>query len=364
MKTRIPGIDRWLAAALAAFLLASMPAPAGSSGEPQYGDFVIKDFRFSAGGWLPEVRMHYFTLGTPARDAAGHVTNAVLLLHGTTGQGDGFLTRGIAGELFGAGQPLDASRHYIVVPDNLGNAGSTKPSDGLRARFPRYGYADMLEAQRRLLTEGLHVDHLRLVLGVSMGGMHAWMWSVTHPDFMDAVMPIVCLPAQIAGRNRIQRRLISDAIRGDPEWMNGNYTKPPHGLGVALKMAIIGANSAKRLYLEAPSQEATDLLLDQRIRDRIQSTDANDYLYAWESSFDYDPGPGLERIKAAVTAVNFADDEINPPELGIMEREIRRVARGKYVLIPESDRTRGHVSFRDATLWSEYLVELLARSSH
>jgi homoserine O-acetyltransferase/O-succinyltransferase len=362
MKIRVPGIDRWLAA-LAVLLLFTVSAQAAGHPEPEHGDFVMRDFRFAGGAMLPEVRIHYFTLGTPARDQSGRVTNAVLLLHGTTGRGEGFLVEGIAGVLFGPGQPLDATRYFVIVPDNLGSAGSTKPSDGLKAGFPRYGYADMVEAQRRLVTDGLHVDHLRLIVGASMGGMHAWMWAVNHPDFMDAVMPIVCLPVPIAGRNRIQRRLISDAIRGDPEWMHGEYTKPPQGLSVALKMAIIGANSAKALYREAPTQAATDALLDRRIRERLRSTDANDFLYAWEASYDYDPGPGLERITAAVTAVNFADDEINPPELGVMEREIRRVARGKYVLVPESERTRGHVSFFDATLWSEYLVELLARTS-
>lgn len=345
------------------FLLLSVPmARAAPYPEPSHGDYVIRDFRFESGERLPELTLHYFTLGSPRRDANGRVTNAVLLLHGTTGKGANFLTDSFAGELFGSGQPLDASRNFIIVPDNLGHGKSSKPSDGLRAKFPRYGYTDMVEAQYRLVTEGLGVDHLRLIVGTSMGGMHTWMWLVGHPDFMDAALPLVCLPAQISGRNRIQRRLISDAIRGDPGWMSGEYAGPPRSLTTALQMAIIAANSARQLTLEAPTREETDRLLDRRVQERLKTTDANDFLYAWEASRDYDPGPGLARVRAAVTAVNFEDDEINPPELGIMEREIGRVPRGRYVLVPAGDRTRGHVSFYDVTLWKEYLEELLARS--
>jgi len=233
----------------------------------------------------------------------------------------------------------------------------------LRAKFPRYGYADMVAAQRRLVTDGLGVRHLRLIIGTSMGGMHAWMWAESEPDFMDAVLPMVCLPDQISGRNRMERRLMVDAIRNDPEWNGGDYAKQPQGLITAFKMVIIGAGSVKQYYLEAPTQEATDRLLDRQLQQRLQGTDANDFLYAWEASRDYDPGPGLERIRAAVTAVNFEDDERNPPELGIMERAIKRVARGKYVLVPASERTRGHASFYDVGLWKEDLEKLLERSA-
>ena len=289
------------------------------------------------------------------------MTNAVLLLHGTGGRGAGFFTDAFAGELFGAGQPLDASRWFIIVPDNIGHGGSSKPSDGLRAKFPHYGYNDMIEAQRRLVAEGLGVDHVRLIVGTSMGCMHAWMWAEKHPDVMDAVLPIACLPAQVAGRNRMERRLIVDAIRNDPEWKGGDYDRQPQGLVTALRMIAISAGSTKRLYQEAQTQEATDRLLDRMVQQRMQNADANDLLYAWDASRDYDPAPGLERIKAQLTAVNFADDERNPPELGILEREMPRVPNGRYVLIPASDRTRGHASLGYAALWKDYLVELLAR---
>ena len=345
------------------FLFLAVTAQAAPYPEPVQGDFVLRDFRFASGEALSELKLHYFTLGTPVRNADGRITNAVLLLHGTNGRGTGFLTDRFGGELFGSGQPLDAGRWFIIVPDGIGHGKSSKPSDGLRARFPRYGYADMVEAQYRLVTEGLGVAHLRLVVGVSMGGMHAWMWAENHPEFMDAVLPLVCLPAQISGRNRMERRLIVDAIRNDPEWNEGNYEKQPQGLVTALRMVVISAGSTKQLYLEAPTLDATDRLLDRLVRQRMQNSDANDLLYAWDASRDYDPAPGLQTIRAAVTAVNIEDDERNPPELGIMERAIKRFARGKYVLVPAGEGTRGHASGNDATLWKDYLMELLARSA-
>jgi homoserine O-acetyltransferase/O-succinyltransferase len=345
------------------FLSFAVTALAAPYPEPVHGDFILRNFRFASGEVLPELRLHYFTLGTPARNAQGRITNAVLLLHGTNGRGTGFLTESFAGELFGSGQPLDANRWFIIVPDSIGHGRSSKPSDGLRAKFPHYVYADMVEAQYRMIAEGLGVDHLRLIAGVSMGGMHAWMWAEKVPQFMDAVLPLVCLPAQIAGRNRMERRLIVDAIRNDPEWNEGNYEKQPQGLVTALRMVAISAGSTKQYYLEAPTQKATDRLLDRMVQQRMQNTDANDLLYAWDASRDYDPAPELQNIRAAVTAVNFEDDERNPPELGIMERAIERVAQGKYVLVPASERTRGHVSPGYATLWKDYVVELLARSA-
>jgi homoserine O-acetyltransferase len=353
-----------VALALLGLFLLSDGARAANYLEPVQRDYVIRNFEFAGGEVLPELKLHYFTLGAPARDAGGRVTNAVLLLHGTYGKGTNFLTDGFAGEFFGTGQPLDAGRFYIIVPDNLGHGKSTKPSDGLRAKFPRYGYADMVAAQRRLVTDGLGIQHLRLIVGTSMGGMHAWMWAVSEPDFMDAVLPLGCLPDQIAGRNRMERRLMVDAIPNDPEWSGGDYAKQPQGLTTAIRMVVIGAGSVKRYYIEAPTQEATDRLLDRQVQQRLEGADANDFLYAWDASRDYDPGPGLERIRAAVTAVNFEDDERNPPGLGILERAIKRVARGKYTLVPASERTRGHASFYDATLWKEHLVDLLARSAH
>ena len=319
-------------------------------------------FHFVGGESLPELKLHYFTLGTPARNARGRITNAVLLLHGTGGRGAGFLTDRFAGELFGAGQPLDANRWFIIVPDSIGHGESSKPSDGLRAKFPHYGYADMVEAQRRLVAQGLGVEHLRLIVGTSMGCMHAWLWAETYPDFMDALLPIACLPAQIAGRNRMERRLIVDAIRNDPQWQGGDYDSQPQGLLTALRMIAIGSGSTRQFYLQAPTLEATDRLLDRMVQQRLAQADANDLLYAWDASRDYDPGPGLERIRAQVLAINFADDQRNPPELGVLEREIARLPRGRFALIPASERTRGHASLADAALWKDYLVELLARS--
>ncbi len=328
---------------------------------PAHGDFVVRDFRFANGEELAELRLHYFTLGTPARNAGGKIDNAVLLLHGTGGNGSGFLTDSFAGELFGAGQPLDAARWYLIVPDALGHGGSGKPSDGLRARFPHYGYSDMVEAQYRLLTGGLGVEHLRLVVGISMD---AWNWAQEHAGFMDAVLPLACLPAQVAGRNRMERRLIVDAIRNDPEWKGGDYETQPQGLTTALRMIAMSAGSVKQMHLQARTQEETDRLLDRMVQQRMKNADANDLLYAWDASRDYDPGPGLGKIRAAVLAVNFADDERYPPQLGILEREIARVPGGRFVLVPASDATRGHASGGQAALWKDYLLELLAHTAH
>jgi homoserine O-acetyltransferase len=343
-------------------LLSSGPAQAAPYPEPIHGDFIVHDLRFTSGEALAELRLHYFTLGTPRRNARGSIANAVLLLHGTGGRGSGFLTDRFAGELFGAGQPLDANRWFIIVPDSIGHGESAKPSDGLRAKFPHYGYPDMVEAQRRLVAQGLGVEHLRLIVGTSMGCMHAWLWAEKVPDFMDAVLPIACLPTQIAGRNRMERRLIVEAIRNDPHWQGGDYDGQPQGLVTALRMIAIGSGSTKQFYLQAPTLEATDRLLDRMVQQRLPHADANDLLYAWDASRDYDPGPGLERISAEVLAINFADDQRNPPELGVLEREIARVPRGRFALIPASERTRGHASLADAALWKDYLVELLARS--
>ena len=332
--------------------------------QPVSGDYVIHDFKFASGEALHEVKLHYVTIGTPARDDRGAVTNAVLLLHGTGGSGKGFLTDGFAGTLFGPGQPLDAMRYFIIVPDSIGHGASSKPSDGLHARFPRYVYDDMVRAQYRLMTEKLGVAHLRLIVGTSMGGMHAWMWAVTHPQFMDAVLPIVCLPVEITGRNRMQRYLITSMIRRDPEWHNGEYTQQPQSLAVATQIAFLGASGARQLYLEAPTQEAADKLLDETALRLMKATDANDFVYAWEASRGYNPSPQLPSITAAVTAINFADDDINPTTLSVFEQEVQRVPGGRAVLIPASDQTRGHRSFYVTALWKTYLEELLARSMH
>lgn len=336
--------------------------PAANYPAPDNGDYVLRDFRFHSGEALPELRLHYRTLGTPRRDAQGIVRNAVLILHGTTGSGAQFLRPEFAGELFGKGQLLDATRYYLVLPDNIGHGQSSKPSDGLRARFPHYGYPDMIEAQYRLLTEGLKVNHLRLVMGTSMGGMHSWLWGETYPESMDALMPLASLPTQISGRNRVWRRMIIDAIRTDPEWLNGEYQAQPHGLRVAAEVLwFMGSNPVQR-QKEAPTLAQADRLLDRYVTNAVKSLDANDVLYALESSRDYDPGPGLEKIRAPLLAINSADDLINPPELRILEHEIKRVKRGKAIVIPLSDRTRGHGTHTLAAVWKQHLAKLLRQT--
>ncbi len=329
---------------------------------PTEGDFVIKDFAFRSGETLPELRIHYRTIGTPRRDAAGRVTNAVLITHGTTGSGAQFLSPNFAPELFGAGQPLDAAQYFIVLPDGIGHGKSSKPSDGLRAKFPRYGYRDMVEAQYRLLTEGLGVNHARLVMGTSMGGMHTWLWGQTYPDFMDALMPLASLPTQIAGRNRAWRRLAIDAIRQDPEWQGGDYTRQPQSLRTGAQMLYLMSSNPVLRQAETPTLAQTDAALDAFVANYLKTGDANDYLYALEASADYDPNPGLERITAPLLAINTADDLINPPELGILEREINRVKHGRAIVFPLTKLTRGHGSHTVAALWKNELLKLLAES--
>jgi homoserine O-acetyltransferase/O-succinyltransferase len=335
---------------------------AADSPEPKQGDHVLREFRFASGEILPELKIHYRTLGTPHRGADGKVDNAVLILHGTTGSGANFFRPEFAGELFGPGQPLDASRHFLILPDGVGHGGSSKPSDGLHARFPRYGYRDMIEAQHRLLVEGLQVDHLRLVIGTSMGGMHTWLWGEKYPDFADALMPLASLPGPISGRNRAWRRVIIDAIRNDPAWLAGDYRFQPPSLRTAAQMLFLMSNNPVERQKEAPSREAADRVLDEYVTRLFRTSDANDVLYALESSGDYDPSPALEEIRSPLLAINFEDDLINPPELGILEREIRRVGKGRALLIPRSDRTRGHGTHTLASVWKQHLVKLLADS--
>jgi homoserine O-acetyltransferase len=330
---------------------------------PAEGDFVLRDFAFRSGEKLPELRLHYRTLGKPERDAQGVVKNAVLVLHGTTGSGGNFLGPEFAGELFVPGGLLDAQSHFIVLPDGIGHGKSSKPSDGLHARFPRYGYLDMVEAQHRLLTEGLKVNHLRLVMGTSMGGMHTWLWGEQHPEFMDALMPLASLPTQISGRNRVWRRMAIDAIRGDPEWRGGEYSTQPPSLRVVEELLFfMGSNPVLR-QKQMPTLQDSDKVLDEGIARALKSADANDVLYAVEASHDYDPGPDLEKIRAPLLAVNSADDLINPPELGLLEREIQRVPKGRAVVIPLGPETRGHGTHTLAAVWKGHLEELLSSSS-
>ncbi len=330
---------------------------------PQEGDFVLRDFQFRSGESLAEVRMHYLTLGKPARDEQGVVRNAVLILHGTTGSSAQFLRPEFAEELYGEGQLLDPSRYYLIIPDNIGHGKSTKPSDGLRARFPKYGYRDMIAAQHRLLTEGLGVNHLRLAMGTSMGGMHTWLWGQTYPDFMDALLPLGSVPAQISGRNRAWRRVIIDAIRTDPEWQGGDYRQQPRGLRTAMQMSYLMSSNPVLRWKAAPTLAEADEALDEYLAERLPAADANDTIYAFEASEDYDPAPGLEKIKAPLLAINSADDLINPPELGILEREIKRVPRGRAIMIPLSDQTQGHGTHTCAAVWKEHLAELLRRTA-
>jgi len=326
---------------------------------PQSGSYTIRDFRFQSGELLPELRQHYLSFGAPQRNQDGVVTNAVLILHGTTGSGSNFVRAEFAGELFAPGQLLDAARFYIVLPDGIGHGASSRPSEGLRASFPHYGYRDMVEAQYRLLTEGLKVNHLRLVMGTSMGGMHTWLWGETHPQFMDALMPLASLPTQISGRNRVWRRMIIDAIRTDPQWRNGRYRKQPHGLRTAAEVLYFMSSNPVQRQKEAPTLKEADQHLDSFVAHSLNTMDANNVLYALEASSDYDPGPGLEKIQAPLLAVNSADDLINPPELAILEREIKRVKHGKAVVLPMTDQTRGHGTHTLAAVWKQYLAELL-----
>ena len=326
------------------------------------GDFLIRDFRFTSGETLPELRMHYRTLGTPRKDASGVVRNAVLILHGTGGTGAQFTNANFAGELFGAGQPLDAARYFIILPDDIGHGRSSKPSDGLGAKFPRYGYVDMVEAEYRLVTQGLGVNHLRLAMGTSMGGMHTWLWASRYPDFADAWLPLASLPTQISGRNRVWRRVVIDAIRNDPQWLNGDYTSQPQSLRTAAQMLwLMSSNPILRQNL-APTRADADRVIDQYVANYLKTGDANDLLYAFESSHDYDPGPGLEKITAPLLAINSADDIINPPELQILEREIKRVAKGRAITLPLSDKTAGHGTHTLAAVWKTHLVELLKQT--
>lgn len=344
---------------LALTVLQAQPA---AQAPPAEGDFVIRNFRFTSGETLPELRMHYRTFGTPRKDVRGIVQNAVLIMHGTGGTGGQFTGRGFAGELFGPGQPLDAAQFFIILPDDIGHGKSSKPSDGLRAKFPRYGYIDMVEAEHRLVTEGLGVNHLRLVMGTSMGGMHTWLWGERYPDMMDALMPLASLPTQIAGRNRAWRRVLIDAIRNDPEWKQGNYATQPQSLRTAAQMLWLAGSNPILRQKGAPTVAALDEALDRYVANYVRSNDANDILYAIESSRDYDPGPALDTIKAPLLAVNSADDIINPPELQILETEITRVPNGRAIIIPLSDRTTGHGTHTQAALWKEYLVDVLKRT--
>ena len=346
----------------AAAVRADTPATATAATE---GDYVIRDFHFASGETLPELRLHFTVLGKPRRDSHGRINNAVLILHGTGGSGRSLLNEHFAGVLFGKGQLLDSNRYFIILPDGIGHGKSSKPSDGLRARFPQYSYADMVAAQHALVLQGLQVDHLRLVMGTSMGCMHTFMWGETYPDFMDALMPLACLPVQIAGRNRVWRDLLMDAIRTDPEWLQGEYkSEPVTGLRAAAGLLLIAGSAPIQMQLALPTRDAADQFVKKYMERQLEDLDANDLLYQVGASRDYDPSPGLGNIKVPLWQVNSGDDFINPPELAIAEREIKRVKDAHFVLLPASDQTHGHGTHTWAALWQQYLAQLLQASQH
>jgi len=330
---------------------------------PTEGAYISHNFHFKSGETLPDLRLHYLTLGKPERDPSGKVTNAVLILHGTGGSGRQFLAPQFADALYGPGQLLDVNRYFVILPDNVGHGESSKPSDGMRAHFPQYDYDDMVAAQHELLEKGLGVNHLRLILGTSMGCMHSWVWGETYPEFMDALMPLACLPVPLAGRNRLWRKMVIEGIRQDPDWKQGDYTTEPRAaLQISVDFLLIAGSAPLQMQKNLPTRDAADKFLDDSVKRSSATWDANDFLYAVSASRNYDPAPKLEAIKAPVMFVNSADDFINPPELGIAEREIKRVPRGKFVLIPISDQTHGHGTHTWAALWQQHLKELLEES--
>ncbi|CAA9311669.1 MAG: Homoserine O-acetyltransferase [uncultured Microvirga sp.] len=332
---------------LAAFAAAAAEYPAAKE-----GSYVAKNFRFHTGEVLPEVRLHYRTVGDPSGEP-------VVVLHGTGGSGASMLTPAFAGELFGAGQPLDAQKHFIILPDAVGHGKSTKPSDGLKAKFPKYNSEDMVDGQYRLLTEGLGLKHVRLVIGNSMGGMHAWLWGQKYPDTMDAVVPMASQPTEMAARNWMMRRLMIETIRQDPGYDGGNYTEQPKSMKLANVFYATGTNGGTLAYQKlAPTRAAADKMVDERLAAPF-TADANDFIYAWESSAAFNPMPGLDRITAALLAINAADDERNPPETGVTEAAMKRVKNGRLLLIPASEETRGHATTGMAKLYAKELAAFL-----
>lgn len=343
---------------ISAFASLALLLPAAARAQRVDADFIARDFRFATGESLPELRIRYTTLGRPQKDASGVVRNAVLMLHGTTGSGSGLA--GPMSSLFRPGELLDTARYFIVLPDGIGHGRSSKPSDGLRMKFPKYTYDDMVQAQRRLLVEGLGVTHLRLVMGTSMGCMHAWIWGTRYPDFVDGLVPLACAPTAIAGRNRMIRKMIIDDIMSDPEWKGGNYTSPPlRGMRAAMGQLFIMTSAPLVQHRQAPTRAAADSSIMAYLDRQARALDANDVIYAFESSRDYDPSSLLEKVTVPVLAINSADDFVNPPELGLMEKLMPRVKGARYILIPTSERTRGHGTHSQPAIWHDYLADFL-----
>lgn len=352
--------------AVALLLCASPLIAAAQTSAPAWptvaGDYTIPNFHFGTGEILPELKLHYLTLGQPHRDASGHIDNAVLLLHGTGGSSRSLLVPQFSEVLFGPGQPLDITKYYLIFPDDIGHGDSSKPSDGLHARFPHYDYDDMVRSQHQMLTDGLHIDHLRLIFGTSMGCMQSFVWGETYPGFASALMPMACLPVPITGRNRMMRYMAIEAIRQDPAWKNGEYTAQPPGLKFANEILLIMGSSPLQMQKNAPIRQAAQQYVDQYVQRTFAQTDANNFIYYLDSSRNYDPSQHLDRITVPVMWINSADDFINPPELGIAEKMVPQLKHGRFVLIPISDATRGHGTHTQAAVWKQYMVELLAES--
>jgi homoserine O-acetyltransferase len=334
------------------FALASFSAVAADYPAPKQSEWIARDFKFHTGEVMPELRIHYATVGEPTGQA-------VLVLHGTGGSAATMLTSAFAGELFGPGQPLDSAKYYIIIPDAIGHGKTSKPSDGLKTKFPRYDYADMVDAQHRLLSEGLGVRHLRLIIGNSMGGMETWLWGEKYPGYMDALVPMASLPTAMASRNWMLRRMLLETIRNDPDYNNGNYTTQPRFMKIAgVFFGIATAGGTLNYQKQAPTREQADKIVDARLAAPMPA-DANDFLWQWGSSADYDAAPSLERIEASLLAINSADDERNPPETGLMVGALKRVKDGKLYLIPASEQTSGHLTTGNAKFYSQRLEELL-----
>jgi homoserine O-acetyltransferase/O-succinyltransferase len=346
--------------AIVATLAVGAAAETADFPAPVEHDYVARDFKFASGETLPSLTLHYRTVGTPQRDGSGAIVNAVLILHGTGGTGAGFLSQTFGGQLFGSGQLLDAKKYFIVLPDGIGHGKSSKPSDGRHARFPKYTYDDMVRAQHLLLTDGLKINHLRLIMGTSMGAMHCWVWGEMFPGFADGLVPLASAPTQIVGRNRIMRTMIMDSITRDPAWKGGDYTEQPRqGLVGAINLLMMMTSSPLQWHRNGPTRDAADKWYQDQIASRLAATDANDMLYQYNASRDYDPSGALEKITARVLAINSADDVVNPPELGLMEKLMPRLRHGRYVLIPTSDQTRGHGTHSLPAVWGKYLEEFL-----
>lgn len=357
-------INRLTVLAFVIILAGDAQSPSSQTKWPvKDGTYVIKNFRFGTGESLPELKLHYLTLGKPHRNSAGHTDNAVLLLHGTGGSATSLLNPVFSGVLFGPGEPLDISRFYIILPDDIGHGESSKPSDGLRMHFPQYDYNDMVASQRTMLLDGLHVDHLRLILGTSMGCMQSFLWGETYPAFSDALAPFACLPVELAGRNRMWRYMAMQIIRNDPAWNNGDYTtEPVEGIRGASDLIVIAGSAPLWMQKNFPTRALAEAYVDRTLDRLIAHTDANDFLYYVNASRNYNPEPKLSAIMAPVLWINSADDFINPPELGIAEKLVTRMPHAKFILIPISDATRGHGTHTQAAVWKDYLIEFLRKT--